>query len=73
MRVARLKCYVVTRSRCEASEPLYVAVDLNSAEAFDRAKRFVLNYNRTMGTGRTVVRKGQAELSWNPRRTVSVS
>jgi hypothetical protein len=59
-----LNCYVVTREK-KAAEPLFVAVDLDPARSFSRAKSFVLAYNATNETGRTVIRRGSADLQWD--------
>lgn len=59
-----LNCYVVTREK-SAKKPLFVAVDLDPARSFSRAKSFVLAYNSTNETGKTVIRRGTADLQWN--------
>lgn len=64
-----LKCFVVT-TEAKADCPLYVAVDLDITRSFQRAKAFVLGYNSVHETGRTVIRRGEASLTWQRRKSV---
>ena len=66
------KCYVVCKSSRE-NEPMFVAVDLMSRLAYQRAKSFVLSYNQSTRSGRAVIRPARAVLSWDSQKRVSTS
>lgn len=66
-----LKCFVVTQER-KADQPLFVAVDLDVKRSFERAKSFVLGYNSIHQTGRTVIRRGNARLTWNQQTSIRI-
>lgn len=58
-----LACFVVCDNRKE-TEPLFVAVDLDSRKAFDRAKEFTRQLNRVRQNSEAVLQKGTADLAW---------
>jgi hypothetical protein len=59
-----LQCFVVCADRTKLNDPLYVAVDLNSKAAFDRAKSFLKGFK----SPQAVLCRGRAELNWSQKK-----
>jgi len=66
-----LKCYVVTTDRASA-RPLFVSVDLDVKRSLAKAKAFVMGYNAINETGRTVIRRGNARLTWDRQKSLDL-
>ncbi len=59
----QLHCQIVCE-RYDQKTPLFVSVDLDPRVAFDRAKRWLNVHNRRTKTKTAVIRKGDANVSW---------
>lgn len=59
-------CFVVVPS-ARQTDPLFVAVDLDRSTAFDRARAYLKTWNAVTRTGKAVLKRGTAELSWPAR------
>lgn len=62
-----LNCFIVCADRRSVDQPLFVAVDLDSKAAYQRAKSFLRGYR----SPQAVLCRGQAELCWSPQQVQS--